>query len=197
VLQFERTARGWAERRVGLGADGELTFGLAPEQTGAAPGLPDAPAGAVFEVSPELLSLGWRIGARVAEDGGAALFIDYGRARVECGDTLQALKGHAKEGPLQSPGEADLTAHVDFPGFLAAAHEAGAKTALTTQGGLLIKLGVGPRAAALSRANPAKADLIDRQRQRLVAADQMGDLFKAAVIHSDGLDVPGFEGADA
>jgi SAM-dependent MidA family methyltransferase len=195
ALQFVRTERGWAERRVGLTADGDLTFGLAPDLQGEPPGLPSAPPGSVFEISPELLSLGWRIGARLARTPGCALFIDYGRAIVECGDTLQALAAHTKESPLDHPGEADLTVHVDFPGFLAAAHEAGAKTALTTQGGFLIKLGVGARAAALSRANPNRAGTIDRQLQRLVGADGMGDLFKVAAIHSDGLEPPGFEGA--
>jgi NADH dehydrogenase [ubiquinone] 1 alpha subcomplex assembly factor 7 len=195
ALQFVRTERGWAERRVGLTAAGELAFGLAPEQAGAPPGLPDAPAGSIFEVSPELLSLGWRIGALFSHTPGCALFIDYGRTIVECGDTLQALSAHTKEGPLDHPGDADLTVHVDFPGFLAAAHQAGAKTALTTQGGFLIKLGVGARAAALSKANPARSETIDRQLQRLVGADGMGDLFKVAAIHSEGLEPPGFEGA--
>jgi hypothetical protein len=30
----------------------------------------------------------------------------------------------------------------------------------------------------------------------LVAADGMGDLFKVACIHSEGIEPPGFEGAD-
>lgn len=195
ALQFVRTERGWSERCVGLDADGGLTFGLHRELPGNPPGLPQAPPGSVFEVSPELLSLGHRIGGLFAEAPGAALFIDYGRAIVECGDTFQALRDHTKVSPLEDPGHADLTVHVDFPGFLAAAHEAGAKTALTTQGGLLIKLGIGARAAALARANPDRTEVIDRQLQRLVAADGMGDLFKAACIHSEGLEPPGFEGA--
>ncbi len=195
ALQFVRTDRGWAERRVGLNADGELAFGLAPDLQGAPPGLPDAPAGSVFEVSPELLSLGWRLGALIAKTGGCALFVDYGRAIVECADTLQALSGHTKVGPLERPGEADLTVQVDFPGFLAAAHEAGALTALTTQGGFLIKLGIGARAADLSRSNPDRAEVVDRQLQRLVGADGMGELFKVACVHGDGLEPPAFEGA--
>ena len=44
----------------------------------------------------------------------AALFIDYGHARPGFGDTLQAVRGHRFADPLEAPGEADLTAHVDF-----------------------------------------------------------------------------------
>ncbi|MEL6374390.1 MAG: SAM-dependent methyltransferase, partial [Pseudomonadota bacterium] len=41
----------------------------------------------------------------------AALFLDYGFARTRFGDSLQAVRSHAYEHPLASPGAADLTAH--------------------------------------------------------------------------------------
>ncbi len=37
------------------------------------------------------------------EATGAGLFIDYGRSAAGDGDTLQALRGHVKEGPLETP----------------------------------------------------------------------------------------------
>ncbi len=52
--------------------------------------------------------------------GGAALIVDYGDWR-SLGDTLQALKAHAFEPPLAHPGDADLTAHVDFEALARAA----------------------------------------------------------------------------
>lgn len=55
------------------------------------------------------------IAARIAGDGGCGLFIDYGYLQAGVGDTLQALRRHRYEDVLASPGEADLTAHVDFP----------------------------------------------------------------------------------
>ncbi|WP_374470276.1 class I SAM-dependent methyltransferase [Phenylobacterium sp.] len=190
--QFVRTATGWAEQVIGLDAEGELAFGLAN-----APQLPfpDAPAGAVWEQSAAQAALGAELGSRIVRDGGAALLIDYGRGEPGFGDTLQALRRHEKVDPLACPGEADLTVHADFPAVLSAARAQGAETALLTQGELLARLGVGERAEALVRARPEKSAVIGRQLNRLVAADQMGELFKAGVIHSPGWTPPAYEDA--
>jgi SAM-dependent MidA family methyltransferase len=189
--QFVRTAIGWAEQLVGLDAQGRLAFVRHP--TPAAGLLPDAPEGAVYEQSAAQEALGAEIGSRVARDGGAALLIDYGRDRPEFGDTLQAIRRHRKVDPLDCPGEADLTVHADFPAVIAAAERAGAAAAILTQGEFLARLGVGLRAEALVRARPDKAPIIGRQLNRLVAADQMGELFKAACIHSPDWTPPAFE----
>lgn len=191
--QFVRTAVGWAEQVVGLDARGGLAFGRAAVP--AAGLLPDAPEGAVFEQSAAQAALGSELGRRVAADGGAALLIDYGRARPGFGDTLQALRRHQKVDPLACPGEADLTVHADFPAVLAAAEAEGAATAILTQAEFLARLGIGARAEALVRASPDKHGVIGRQLHRLVAADQMGELFKAACIHSPGWVPPPFEEA--
>jgi NADH dehydrogenase [ubiquinone] 1 alpha subcomplex assembly factor 7 len=191
--QFVRTAVGWAEQVVGLDDAGRLAFRLS--STPVAGLLPDAPEGAVYEQSAAQAALGAELGARVVRDGGAALLIDYGRALPGFGDTLQALSRHQKVDPLASPGEADLTVHADFPAVLAAARAEGAATAMVTQAELLARLGIGERAEALVRGRPDKAPVIGRQLHRLLAADQMGELFKAACIHSPGWTPPAFEEA--
>ncbi|MDP3853844.1 class I SAM-dependent methyltransferase [Phenylobacterium sp.] len=187
--QFVRTERGWAERMVGLDDTGALAFGLTTTPLDR-----DAPLGAILEHSPAQEALGSALGERIARDGGAALLIDYGRAVPGFGDTLQALRAHRKESPLAAPGEADLTVHADFPAVLAAAHARDAQTAhILTQGELLVRLGIGSRAESLARSRPDKAQEIERQLERLVSPDQMGELFKAACIHSQGFTPPGFE----
>ena len=191
--QFVRTAAGWAEQRVGLDAEGQLAFQLAAAP--AAGLLPDARPGAVYEQAAAQAALGAELGARVARDGGCALLIDYGRAEPGFGDTLQALRGHRKVDPLACPGEADLTVWADFPAVMDAARAEGAEAALLTQGEFLARLGIGPRAEALVRARPDKTAVIGRQLNRLVAADQMGELFKACVIHPPGWTPPAFEDA--
>jgi SAM-dependent MidA family methyltransferase len=191
--QFVRTAVGWAEQMVGLDDRRRLAFGLAP--TPAAGLLPDAPEGAVFEQSAAQAALGAEIGRRIAADGGAALLIDYGRSEPGFGDTLQALQRHAKVDPLASPGEADLTVHADFPAVLAAARASGAETALVTQAAFLANLRIGLRAEALLKAAPERSARLGRQLHRLVGADEMGELFKAACIHSPGWSPPAFEDA--
>lgn len=187
--QFVRTAIGWMEQVVGLGEAGELVFGRVP----AAAPITDAPDGAVVEVSAPQAALGAMLGARVVRDGGAALLIDYGRDRPGFGDTLQALKRHRKVDPLACPGEADLTVHADFPAVMAAAEREGAAGAILTQAEFLARMGIGERAEALVRARPDKAARIGRQLHRLVAGDQMGQLFKACCLHAPGWTPPAFE----
>ena len=196
VRQFVKTAKDWAERRVGRGENGGLAFGLAPAPAGFAPpawavGLQP---GALIELSPAQASLGAELGRRVAAQGGAALMIDYGRAEPGPGDTLQALHRHAKVDPLAEPGAADLTVHADFPSVAAAARAAAAEaTPILTQADFLQRLGIGERAEALARARPDRAEAIGRQLHRLLAPGEMGELFKAMAIHATGLAVPGFE----
>lgn len=187
--QFVRTATGWAEQVVGLDAHGHLSFGLVPAPIA----LPDARDGVVYELSAPQEALGAMLGERLSRDGGAALLIDYGRDQPGFGDTLQALVRHEKVDPLACPGEADLTVHADFPAVMAAARKAGAAAAILTQAAFLARVGVGERAEALVRARPDRAAVIGRQLHRLVAGDQMGELFKACCIHSPGWVPPAFE----
>jgi SAM-dependent MidA family methyltransferase len=192
--QFVRTAIGWAEQVVGLDEDGELAFGLAP--TPVAGLLPDASPGQVFEQSGAQAALGAELGARIIADGGTALLIDYGRAEPGFGDTLQALRRHEKVDPLASPGAADLTVHADFPAVMAAAIGEGAEAAILTQGDFLARMGIGQRAEALVAAAPARSGAIGRQLTRLIATDEMGELFKVCAIHLPGWTPPAFEEAE-
>jgi SAM-dependent MidA family methyltransferase len=193
--QFVRTETGWAERRVGLDAAGALAFGLAPTAPDAfPPALDVAPVGSVLEQSAAQEALGAEIGQRLAQDGGAALLIDYGRDRFGFGDTLQAVRAHRKVGVLETPGAADLTVHADFPAVAAAARAGGgAASEIITQGEFLRRLGIDARAASLTAANPELAGALQRQLARLVDPDQMGELFKVLALTSPGLIAPAFE----
>ncbi|MDB5456714.1 MAG: hypothetical protein JWP92_2299 [Caulobacter sp.] len=209
VHQFVRTADGWAERMVGLDAAGALAFGLkalapsprrGPVAVAQPPPVTDAPEdaapGSVWEQSPAQTAFAAELGHRIARDGGVALLIDYGRDAPGFGDTLQAVRGHAKQDPLAAPGQADLTAWADFPAVLAAAREAGAQAGpLLTQGAFLQRLGIAQRAAALAAARPDRADTLARQLDRLVEPAQMGALFKVGCVHAPGPPPPAFEEA--
>jgi SAM-dependent MidA family methyltransferase len=194
IRQAVKTQGGWAERRVSVEERGRLNFQLA-EPTSPIRALSDEPLGSIREWSDDLIEAGREIGELIHRASGAALYIDFGRDAPGSGDTLQALRGHRRESPLAHPGEADLTAHVDFPAFLRAARDAGALIApVVLQGDFLRALGVQARAAALARASPQRGALIGRQLERLIAPDQMGHLFKVACVHSPGLAPAGFEG---
>ena len=89
---------------------------------------------------------------------GAALFLDYGPERSAPGDSLQALRDGRPADPLADPGTADLTAHVDFAAFAAAARAAGAAIhGPVAQGLFLARLGLFQRTDRLARTQLARA----------------------------------------
>ena len=193
VRQFGLTEDGWHERRVGL-IDGALGFGLVeagPDFT--AP--PHGEQGRLYELSPAQVAFATQVARRIRQAGGAALLIDYGRDQAGPGDTLQALSRHQKVDPLASPGEHDLTVWADFPSVAVAASHVGVSVSpIVTQAAFLRALGIDARLSALATAHPAKADVLQRQYDRLTAADQMGELFKViAFAYPDTIPFTGLE----
>ncbi|MGV8929050.1 MAG: class I SAM-dependent methyltransferase [Brevundimonas sp.] len=193
--QFVKTEDGWAERRVGVTDDGSLTFGLVRITGGFKRPDFDVEPGQTVEISDQQAAFGRDLGTLIRAASGAALMIDYGRARPEAGDTLQGLRRHQKVDPLGSPGEVDLTQWADFPAVLEAAIHAGADvTGTLGQGEFLKLLGIEARADRLKQGRPEALPVIERQLERLIADDQMGRLFKACAIFSPrSLVVPAFE----
>ena len=151
-----------------------------------------APEGSIREIGDTALAIAAGLGQRITQQGGALLILDYGPAESGFGDTLQALRGNAPCDPLAKPGEADITAHVDFAA-LARASGAAAHGPLP-MGLFLQRLGLMARSAMLAQAAPAQAGPILAAAQRLVAPEGMGRLFKAMVLAHPQLPTPaGFE----
>ncbi len=185
IRQFRREAGpNWRECQVALDGTGQLALGLsAPSAHGSlAHRLEDTRPGDIVETRAPADSIMAEIERRIARHGGAALIVDYGNWR-SLGDTLQALRGHRPEHVLAHPGEADLTAHVDFEALRRAAPALSAP-ALTDQGALLRNLGIALRAARLAKSLSGEA-----LKQHLAAAkrltdpEEMGTLFKALALH--------------
>lgn len=159
--------------------------------TVAAGGLAFDRDGEIVETSPARDEAVSAVAMCVVAKGGVALFIDYGHERSARGDTLQAVRGHRFAPVLNSPGEQDLTAHVDFEALANAARSAGAEvTKVVTQGEWLNRLGIGRRAAALAASNPERADELAASVQRLTNRNEMGELFKVIAIHSPDWPAP-------
>ncbi len=194
IRQFLRVGDGWAERMVGL-AGGTLAFGLAPPAPLAALAhrLADTREGQMVETCAPAARIIEALAARIAARGGFALVVDYGDWRSR-GDTLQALRAHRFDDPLAHPGQADLTAHVDFEALALAAQPLRA-TALAPQGRLLGKLGIDARAARLAaRLTGAALETHLAAHQRLTGAAQMGQVFKAlGLVPPDAPVPPGFD----
>ena len=200
VYQAVRQEDGWHERVVALNADGNLAFDAAREpmqffDTSLPRALCQAPLGSIYEWRADSIAL--ELGRRTRDEG-AALIIDYGHAHSGLGDTLQAVARHAFTDPLRAPGQADLTAHVDFEALAQCAETMGARIhGPIAQRDLFLRLGIKERAAALkSAASQEKAAQIELAFSRLIAggARGMGELFKALAIGAPKLGaLPGFE----
>ena len=183
IRQFVRTAAGWRERMVAFD-DGRFfdAAGPVPVEPLVPASLLSAPVGTVIEAAPAGSAIAAEIGARLAARGGAALIIDYGYVGPATGDTLQAVKAHAFADPFADPGEADLTAHVDFAALRIAAEPATAWGPVT-QGALLSAFGIAARTEALAaRATSEQATLLRSGTTRLIGDDAMGSLFKALAL---------------
>lgn len=199
VNQAIKTERGWHERRIQIDSTDNLAFTTAPEpipffQTLLPPPLRAPRAGAIFEWRGDTEAM--ELGRRIADERGAALVIDYGHTETGLGETLQAVGQHAYADPLTSPGNLDLTAHVDFQA-LTRSIEAMGVTGFgpIEQSQFLRRLGVEQRAVAL-KAKAGRAIEIDRALTRLIGHDRtaMGELFKVAAFAHPLVGVPpGFE----
>jgi NADH dehydrogenase [ubiquinone] 1 alpha subcomplex assembly factor 7 len=191
IRQFQRgSAGGWHERVIGLDA---ARTGLAAGLSAATPlaalshRLADTQPGDVVELCPTAAPIMASIAGRIAQYGGAALIVDYGGWR-SLGDTFQAVKDHAVVDPMATPGQADLTAHVDFEPMAQAATGLGAWVSpLTPQGVLLERLGITARAERLAQSlHGAALDAHVTAHRRLTHPQEMGNLFKALAVSPRG-----------
>ena len=207
LRQFLKTSEGWFEHCIGLNENGRLGW-----VTGAA--MPDlqkmpepaneAPEGTIFETSPAREAWVQQLSERIVKFGGGALLIDYGHANSQLGATFQAVRDHKQVDPLDSPGLADLTAHVDFGALQEISTDIGAHASkILSQGEFLQMMGLAERAGALGADKSAKQRAeIRSQAERLVMPEQMGSLFKVMAIISPNLaraviNIPPFSISDA
>src|SRR5690606_10382003 len=184
------------ERLFGHDAEGSLVFGLAAEPE---PRLKQqAGEGAVLEVPLVGHGIMRALAQRLATDGGALLAIDYGHLATAPGDTLQAMKNHKPVDPLAEPGEADLTAHVDFAALGRAALAAGAVLqGPVTQRVFLEALGLGTRAERLQREGSGEQAPASAGRDERLAGGGgtgMGVLFEVVEVALPAMPMlPGFD----
>ena len=200
IHQYVRTVGGWRELMVER-TDGKLSAapGVVPADDNVPALLRGSAIGSIVETAPVSAAIMQGCAFRLARQGGAMLAIDYGYAGPAAGNTLQAVKAHQFVDPFTDPGEVDLTAHVDFTALAVAARSAGATASnLVTQGEWLQRLGIDARLQILTAASPTRAAELTGQRDRLVAPDAMGELFKAMAFTAPAWPEPaGFTGDTA
>ena len=185
IRQFVLRGGCWKERWVAAGRF--------VERDGTPP-VPAGPDGTVIETSEASEAVIAAVAARIASEGGAALFLDYGGS-VGGGDTLQALRHGRPADPLAHAGTADLTAHVDFAALSRMATACGATVhGPIPQGMFLARLGLHQRSFRLAQGQqPGRATALLDAAQRLSEPTQMGRLFNAIALTQPGLpEPPGF-----
>ncbi|HQT63651.1 MAG TPA: SAM-dependent methyltransferase [Acidocella sp.] len=182
VRQFIRRAQGWCERYVADGIYVEQVSDI---------DLPAAPEGSVQEINEAAGTLV----TQLAEREVVGLFIDYGPLQGGFGESVQAIRNGKYANPLEAPGQADITAHVDFSALVQSAATAGAQAQGPVKlNAFLTALGFMQRTDILAQRNPAMSDKLRRAAQRITAPEAMGSLFKVLAICPKGFPtLPGFE----
>ncbi len=196
IKQFVMTDDGVRERRVTWNDEQkEFTFTQGPAGLQLAKSGQTIPTGTVMEQCPAARNIMRTLATRLKDHGGALLNIDYGYLGDAHHDTLQALKAHQFWPVLKEPGEADLTAHVDFSTLMGIARDSGLHVApLVNQGEWLVRMGAQLRLEQLLKhASATQRDPLITGLQRLISPQAMGELFKVmAVTSAHNLELPGF-----
>jgi NADH dehydrogenase [ubiquinone] 1 alpha subcomplex assembly factor 7 len=191
IRQFVRRSGEWTERFVSSGQLVEVAATAPP------PTPQGERDGSVVEFNEAAISLVSRVAAGLVIRPGAALFLDYGLELSSSGDSLQALRDGQPADPFMAPGEADLTAYVDFAALKRTAQDAGAAVwGPVPQGVFLARLGLFQRTDRLARGQPpARVAALIEAARRLAEPNRMGRLFKALAMASPTIAIPpGFEG---
>lgn len=198
IRQYVKQNGQWFERAVTVASNEATphlqfqftTLPLPVETRHLPPAVQHASEGEIAETCPIATDIARTIATRFEQAPGAALFVDYGHAHSATGDTLQALHQHKYADVLEHPGEADLTAHVDFEALAHAMPQARTYAPIT-QAVFLKSLGIEVRADFLkANADKAQAHEIDAALTRLINPDQMGQLFKVMAATSIGATAP-------
>jgi SAM-dependent MidA family methyltransferase len=185
------TSGGWRERWVGV-VDDRLAFVEVPARPEVAEwadsfGLHVEEGG---QVEVQLAAAGWLRSALSKLEVGSVVVIDYGdtaqglAARRPEG-TLRTYRGHhLGPGPLEGPGETDITVDVNFTALEAAAHEEGASVDLIRQDDFLMALGLREELARLRQGELALAQA-GKASERLRVRSGLTD--GEALLHPRGL----------
>lgn len=174
------------ERCVTLDEFGELQF---------------RPSGTVSrETNPQAERIMTQLCERLNKQGGVLLAIDYGYEQQELSakddkDTLQALRNHQYYNPLHSPGDADLTSHVDFTALATIAETNGLHVyGPVTQGNFLQRLGgdLWLQKLLQSCSHESQRQTLTDGWLRLISPKEMGSLFRVMAVTPNPLTLSGF-----
>lgn len=140
-----------------------------------------------IEVQPKSMILMNSFAELISKVGGGVLAIDYGEDHA-FSDSIRGISNHKYieklEDLLEVPGEADISAYVNFMALADVAEDVpGIEAAHTmTQGDFLNMLGIQQRLEVLKQTPGVDRALLDSQVERLTDYDQMGEIYKVQYI---------------
>lgn len=194
VHQFQKTDQGWREVLVDVSPEKEssqLRFVLAPGATVASQTLvPQGTSWNQIEVCPQGGAIVEHMSEAIAEHGGCALIVDYGEDGSKR-HTLRSFKKHKLHDVLEEPGNADVTANVDFS-YLRKATRGKVQTfGPITQSFFLQQMGIDMRMKILlQNASSSQAEQLQSGYRMLTSASDMGEKFKFFSLVQRGLPEP-------
>jgi SAM-dependent MidA family methyltransferase len=191
---IESDGWGWVEQGVGLDGENFVWVPLGPAEPELVAALPVRPTGYRTEVRDNYR--GFIAGMQCGMSSGRMLWIDYGFDRPDyyhesrTTGTLRTYSDHtAAENPLESPGEIDITAHVDFTAVAEAAEALGGQVIRYQRQGLFLTELARPWLLSLEGRTDAAKEL--RAFQTLTHPGQLGAKFQVMEISfGEGQDSP-------
>ena len=180
---------GVMERGVSIAGD-RLAWGERPATGELLARAKELPVSAPYESEIALFARAWmrELGERLQE--GVVFVIDYGFPRREyyhpqrSGGTLMSHHRHrAHSDVFARPGEADITAHVEFTSLAEAAADAGLEVlGYTTQAQFLVNCGITDVLAEANLDNALHYAPLASEAQKLLSPAEMGELFKVLAL---------------
>ena len=182
---IESDGGAWHQLVVDVAGDGFGWKDLGPAPSELVAQLPTRPAGYRTEVRDNIGSFLRAMASGMA--GGRMLWLDYGFDREDyyhesrTTGTLRTFSRHrAAEDPLESPGEIDITAHVDFTALAEAAEAMGGTVIRDQRQGLFLTEIARPWLLSLEGRTDVAKDL--RAFQTLTHPGQLGAKFRVMEI---------------
>lgn len=156
-----------------------------------------------FQLSIESMALVEKLFLRIASQGGGSLIIDYGENRT-LRSSVVTIRNHTSEHVLENPGQADVSAWVDFRMLRKVLQESKVSNALqgwgpVPQGTFLREMGIDYRMLALVKAvgqESEQAEGVVEAYNRLIEGKHMGATYKAWAFCQKGISPAGFNSVD-
>ncbi len=207
ACQLTYREAGWMERRIDLDRNDTFRFCEIEAKESLKSAIPQflipPKLGGHVEVSLEQKNFLNDLVKIVLKQGGVSLFVDYGFTHNVAGDTMQAIKNQAYCNIFDTPGEADITTHVNFSEISQTALEQNMTVhEPVSQGGWLQRLGISIRFEQLMKnGTEMQRRDIDAAMKRLIGKGEkssdrkqsMGELFKVIAFSSNpDIELAGF-----